>query len=192
MGGGAGAGLFLLAALAGLAGIPSYPLVAVALALVAAGFFLVWLEIGRPWRFINVLFYPRQSWMTRESMVALAFFALGLAAVWSGSRGLLAAAALAALGFLYCQARILAAAKGIPAWRAPRIVPLIVTTGLSEGAGLFLAATALVSPLEPMQTVAAASLAMLTAVRGVVWRAYLVSLESGGAPIRTLEVLRAF
>ena len=27
---------------------------------------------------------------------------------------------------------------------------------------------------------------------GVVWRAYLDSLESGGAPIRTLEVLRAF
>jgi phenylacetyl-CoA:acceptor oxidoreductase subunit 1 len=192
MGGGAGTGLFLFAALAALAGIPSYPLVLVALALVAAGLFLVWLEIGRPWRFINVLFYPRQSWMTREAWIGLAFFVLSLAAVWLGSSNLLGAAALAALGFLYCQARILAAAKGIPAWRAPRIVPLIVTTGLCEGAGLFLAAAALVSPLEPMQTAAAASLAMLTAVRGVVWRAYLVSLESGGAPIRTLEVLRAF
>jgi Fe-S-cluster-containing dehydrogenase component/DMSO reductase anchor subunit len=192
MGGGAGTGLFLFAALAGLAGIPSYLLVLVALALVAAGLFFVWLEIGRPWRFINVLLYPQQSWMTRESMVALAFFVLGLAALWSGSSNLLGAAALAALGFLYCQARILAAAKGIPAWRAPRIVPLIVTTGLSEGAGLFLAAAALVSPLEPMQTAAAASLAGLTVVRAVVWRAYLDSLESGGAPIRALEVLRAF
>ena len=192
MGGGAGAGLFLLAALAGLAGIPSDPLALVALALVAAGLLCVGLEIGRPWRFLNVLLHPQQSWMTRESIAGLAFFALGLAAVWSGSRTMFAATALAGLGFLYCQARILAAAKGIPAWRDPRIVPLIITTGLCEGAGLFLAAAVMVSPLEPMRTAAAAGLAVLAAVRGVVWRAYLDSLESGGAPIRTLEVLRAF
>jgi phenylacetyl-CoA:acceptor oxidoreductase subunit 1 len=189
--GGAGAGLFVLAVLAGLASASPVSLALVALALVAAGLFCVWLEIGRPWRFINVLLHPQQSWMTRESIVALAFFALGLAALWSGSRGMLAAAALAALGFLYCQARVLAAAKGIPAWRAPRIVPLIIVTGLCEGAGLFLAASALLAPLAPMRMAAAAGLAVLAAMRAVVWRAYLDSLD-GGAPSRTLEVLRAF
>jgi phenylacetyl-CoA:acceptor oxidoreductase subunit 2 len=71
-------------------------------------------------------------------------------------------------------------------------VPLILTTGICEGAGLFLAASALVSPLAAMRPTAAAGLAVLAALRGVVWRAYLDSLESGGAPIRTLEVLRAF
>ena len=46
-------------------------------------------------------------------------------------------AALLALVFLYCQARILQAAKGIPAWREPLTVPLLVATGLAEGAGLY-------------------------------------------------------
>ena len=43
-----------------------------------------------------------------------------------------------ALAFIYCQARILYGAKGIPAWREPLPVPLIVLTGLTEGAGLLL------------------------------------------------------
>jgi phenylacetyl-CoA:acceptor oxidoreductase subunit 1 len=191
MGGGSGTGLFVFAAAAGLAGIPAYPLVLAALAMIGAGLFFVWLEIGRPWRFINVLFYPQQSWMTREAWVGLVAFALGLAAVWLESRWLLGAAALATLGFLYCQARLLSAAKGIPAWRDPRAVPLIVTTGICEGAGLFLVATALMSAFGPLR-MAAASLAVIAAVRGVVWRAYVDSLEGGGAPIRTLEVLRRF
>jgi hypothetical protein len=40
--------------------------------------------------------------------------------------------------FLYCQARILRAAKGIPAWRTPWVVPLIVLSGLAEGGALLL------------------------------------------------------
>ena len=46
-----------------------------------------------------------------------------------------AAAAIAAIAFVYCQARILRAAKGIPAWREPMLVPLIVATALAEGGG---------------------------------------------------------
>jgi len=45
------------------------------------------------------------------------------------------ACALAALAFVYCQARILRASKGIPAWRAPELVPLILASALAEGAG---------------------------------------------------------
>jgi hypothetical protein len=42
----------------------------------------------------------------------------------------------AAAAFLYCQARILRAAMGIPAWRGPWVVPLIVVSGLAEGGAL--------------------------------------------------------
>jgi phenylacetyl-CoA:acceptor oxidoreductase subunit 2 len=47
-------------------------------------------------------------------------------------------AAIAAAAFLYCQARILRASKGIPAWRAPLVVPLILLSGLAEGGALLL------------------------------------------------------
>jgi phenylacetyl-CoA:acceptor oxidoreductase 26-kDa subunit len=49
-----------------------------------------------------------------------------------------AAAAVTALSYAYCQSRMLHAAKGIPAWRQPLIVPLIVATALAEGGGAFL------------------------------------------------------
>jgi phenylacetyl-CoA:acceptor oxidoreductase subunit 2 len=50
----------------------------------------------------------------------------------------LPAAAAAALAFVWCQGRILRASKGIPAWRAPQVGLLIVSTSLAEGAGLCL------------------------------------------------------
>ena len=123
--GGAGSGLLVFSPL--LEG--SLPVLA-ALALVAAGLAAVWLEIGRKLRAVNVFFNPFTSWMTRESFAALLLFALGI--------GYPPLAAPVALVFLYCQARILHASKGIPAWRAPEVVPLIVFTGLAEGAGLAL------------------------------------------------------
>lgn len=134
--GGAGSGL-----LAATAFLPSSrPIVVViALALIAAGLSAVWLEIGRKLRAVHVFFNPFTSWMTRESFAAALVFALGGSFLVFGERPLLYGAGLAAAAFLYCQARILNAAKGIPAWREPRIVALILWTGLAEGAGLALA-----------------------------------------------------
>lgn len=129
--GGAGAGLAIAAALAG-----STPALALAMGMIAAGLFAVWLEIGRKLRALHVLFNPFTSWMTREAFAAALFFPLALGALFVPQA--LPAAALAAAAFLYCQARILHAARGIPAWRAPELVPLIVATGLAEGAGLAL------------------------------------------------------
>jgi phenylacetyl-CoA:acceptor oxidoreductase subunit 2 len=123
--GGAGSGLIVAAALAG----EPYALLAGAV-MIAAGLGAVWLEIGRKLRALHVLFNPFTSWMTREAFAALVLFPAAL------FYPLLAAPV--ALVFLYCQARILRAAKAIPAWRAPQVVPLIVTTGLAEGAGLAL------------------------------------------------------
>jgi phenylacetyl-CoA:acceptor oxidoreductase subunit 2 len=113
------------------------------MALIGAGLISVWFEIGRPLRAMNVGFNPFTSWMTRESFAAGLVFALGLAAAWLGSQPLAEAAALAALVFVYCQGRLLQAAKGIPAWRVPALIWLVFTTALAEGAGLLVALVAL-------------------------------------------------
>jgi phenylacetyl-CoA:acceptor oxidoreductase 26-kDa subunit len=133
--GGSGGGLMVAAALV----LPPSPwLPALALALVAAGLAAVWLEIGKKWRALHVLFHPLSSWMTRESFAALVLFPLGIGAIALPEPWPLRAAGVAALAFVWCQARILRAAKAIPAWRAPEIVLLVVATGLAEGAGLCL------------------------------------------------------
>ena len=131
--GGAGSGLIVFAAIVEL---DAPWAVALALMLIAGGLGAVWLEIGRKLRALHVLFNPFTSWMTREAFVAVLLFPLGLGSIFVPQA--LPAAAVAALAFLYCQARILRAAKGIPAWRAPEVVPLVVATGLAEGAGLAL------------------------------------------------------
>src|SRR5262245_14636116 len=131
--GGSGAGLIAAAA---LFDPPSpWPLVC-ALALIGVGLTAVWLEIGKKARALHVLFNPYTSWMARESFAAALVFPLALGSVLT--LRLIPAAAIAALLFLWCQARILRATRGIPAWRAPQVVPLVICTGLAEGAGLAL------------------------------------------------------
>lgn len=133
MAGGAGSGLVAWSAFDG-----TRPLgMALGALAVAGGLLAVWAEIGRPWRAMNVLLHARRSWMTREALVAPLLLAAALAAA-SGLRGAAWWAAAAALGFVYCQARILAAARGIPAWREPRIVPLVLLTALAEGGGAWM------------------------------------------------------
>jgi phenylacetyl-CoA:acceptor oxidoreductase subunit 2 len=130
--GGTGAGLLVATAMAVSAPRPA---ILLALLLVAGGLGAVWLEIGRKLRAIHVLFNPRTSWMTRESFAAVVLFAFGICALLLPLAWLTYACGAAALAFVYCQARILRASKGIPAWRAPEVVPLILTSALAEGAG---------------------------------------------------------
>lgn len=134
--GGAGGGLVAFTALAQVAGPARAALFLAGLALVGAGLASVWLELGRPWRALNVFRNPRTSWMAREAIAGSALFVAGLAAA-AGVAGAGWVAAAFALAFVFCQARMLHAARGIPAWRAGALVPLLVTTGLAEGAGLF-------------------------------------------------------
>lgn len=131
--GGTGSGLLVVVA---LSFTNNDYLVLASLALMAAGLGAVWLEIGRKLRAVHVFFNPFTSWMTRESFAAVVVFVLGIAYLFFAERMLLYGAALAAAVFLWCQARMLHGAKGIPAWRAPQVVPLVVATGLAEGAGL--------------------------------------------------------
>ena len=141
MAGGAGSGLVVATACgAALAGTPRWPFVLAAV-LVAVGLVSVWAEIGRPWRALNVVLHARSSWMTREALLAPALLLLALAAALLPAAAAAAAAplaALSALAFVYCQGRMLRAARGIPTWREPAIVPLIVATALAEGAALWL------------------------------------------------------
>ena len=177
VGGGAGSGLILFAGVAAASGMPFRLPLAVGLAAVAAGLSLVWLEIGRPWRALNVFFHPQTSWMTREGIVATVLLPLGLLALAFASVPLALAAAVLAAAFLYCQARILRAARAIPAWRQARIVPLILASGLAEGGGLFL----LLGGVRPgfLLLALAAGLA-----REVAWAAYRAGLaaEPAAAP----------
>jgi phenylacetyl-CoA:acceptor oxidoreductase subunit 2 len=164
--GGSGAGLLVAAALA-------YPdnrvPVLIGLGLIAAGLGVVWLEIGRKLRAINVFFNPFTSWMTRESFAAVLVFALGAAALWR-PQPFLPAAAAAGLAFVFCQGQILRASKGIPAWRAPQVVLLIVSTSLAEGAGLCLMFTT--TPL----LLAWFGLALI--LRGFAWTRYAAAVKS--------------
>jgi len=142
IGGGSGAGLIAIAAVAAVSGAPFRLALALGLGGVAAGLSLVWLEIGKPWRAFNVFFHARTSWMTREGMVAIVLIPVGAIACLTGNVPAALFAALLAAGFLFCQARILRAARGIPAWRQEQIVTLILATGLAEGSGIFLIAGA--------------------------------------------------
>jgi phenylacetyl-CoA:acceptor oxidoreductase subunit 2 len=185
--GGAGGGLLLATALASGHGEDLRPLVVVALALVGVGLFAVWLEIGRPWRALNVYLNAATSWMTREAMVAPLLFASGAAAVMFNLPAAFWVAGLLGLAYVYCQAHMLHANKGIPAWRHASCAGMIVATDLAEGAGL-LCAGALVWPGLASFGVL---LAGLLAVRLLAWWRYLASLRSTGVPLGTSKVFDA-
>jgi phenylacetyl-CoA:acceptor oxidoreductase subunit 2 len=176
--GGAGAGLLVFTVLSGVSGLAGTLLVLAGLGLVGLGLLCVWLEIGRPWRALNVFLRPGSSWMTREALVSLLLFPLGLGVVL-GLRALAPLLLIVALGFVYCQARIVQAGKGIPAWREPLTVPLLITTGLAEGGGLFwLAGT------WPARggTWLALLLGALVLARWLLWRAWRQRIAGSAAP----------
>jgi phenylacetyl-CoA:acceptor oxidoreductase subunit 2 len=187
VGGGTGTGFLVAVAIVAMLGAPSRLLAAIGLAFVGAGLTCVWLEIGRPWRALNVFFNPRTSWMSREAALAPILFAVGGLGVLFAAPAAMLAAAVLGLGFLYCQARILQAAKGIPAWRQQETIPLIFATGMTEGFGMFVLAAPLAG-LEPVW--AAVILLALLAFRFEALRRYATKLQAGAAPkpaVRALE-----
>ena len=178
--GGTGAGFILFAAFAPLTQRLNQLGLLIGLVLVGAGLISVWTEIGRRLRAAHVFFNPFTSWMTRESFVALVLFAAGLTAIWIGTPQLSALTALAALGFIYCQGRILRASKGIPAWREPTITWLIFWTAVAEGAGLFLVFGALAGAGVP--GLAGGMLVVAVVARAVAWSVYRRRVEADLVP----------
>ena len=184
--GGSGGALILMAAIAAWPGTPTLVIGLAALAFVGMGLFLVWLEIGRPWRFLHVFFHPQTSWMTREASVSLLLFATTFMGILLQAPTLLAAAGLLGFLYLYCQGRILKASKGIPAWREPAVVPLIISTGLAEGAAI-LSILLIFSNAEQMWLLYL--LMGLLACRLVSWQHYRQRLALNNAPRAALKIL---
>jgi len=183
--GGAGAGLVVFAA-PGPAGPLRVPMLLAGLALIAIGLTCVWFEIGRPLRALNVFLNPRTSWMSREAYVAAVLIPVGLGAA-AGVEGLPWLAAALALAFVYCQGRMLNAARGIPAWRERLTPALIVSTGLAEGGGWFVALTSLFD--RPNRMLGWALLALII-VRAALWAVWRRRLGRVAAP-RALRAIDA-
>ncbi len=195
IGGGTGAGLRVFAAVGATVGVPYFVPGLVGLAFVGLGLVMVWFEIGKPWRAMNVFFRPQTSWMSRESLAAVLLFLIGvvaLASAWPGVRlpwamsspvapALLTA--LAGLGFLSCQLGMVYAVRGIPAWRERMVMPLLGLSGLAEGSGLYLIFTVLLGRLSPSMLIIALGLII---ARALAWQFYLMALDRSHVPQLTV------
>lgn len=185
--GGAGSGLLLAAP-----ALPSGPAHAWSLplgvALVGLGLIGVWTEIGRPLRALHVFFNPWTSWMAREAVAGVALFSATLIAFFQPST--ISAWAMAACAglFAWCQARMLKASKGIPAWREPSIVPFMLATAIAEGSAIaLLIALACNAQGDILYGLLAAALV----ARAIAWRAYCARVlpKLNGAPRAALETV---
>jgi phenylacetyl-CoA:acceptor oxidoreductase 26-kDa subunit len=187
IGGGMGGGLIVFAVLSGATGAALAVLLLAGLALVGFGLLCVSLELGRPLRALNVFRNPRTSWMAREAWTSVLLVPATLAAA-SGVPGVAWLALALALAFVYCQARLLQAAKGIAAWREPMLRPLLVTTGLVEGGGLLL-----VAALGPIRVPAALVVlfGVLVLARWALWRLYRRRVDAKLAPRAAAALDRA-
>lgn len=184
--GGTGSALMLMIAIASFPETPPLALGLTALAFIGMGLFIVWLEIGKPWRFLHVYFHPQTSWMTREASVAILLFPIAFVGIVFKIPAMITLAGFLGLLFLYCQARILLASKGIPSWCKPTILPLIISTGLVEGTALLLMFLLI---LDSIQGWALYLLLVLLAVRTQSWNRYLQQLVTARAPEQTIQVL---
>ena len=182
IGGGTGTGLIVASAMAAAAGMEVRLALATGLCCVMLGLSMVWLEIGKPWRALNVFFHPQTSWMTREGILAAPLAAAAAGYVLLGHPALLVPIVVLALGFLECQARILKASRGIPAWKQPEIVAFIIATGLAEGSG---AALVIGEPSTMM-----AAIALVAGLgRELAWARYGRGLRRDQAPQGTMDCL---
>jgi phenylacetyl-CoA:acceptor oxidoreductase subunit 2 len=191
--GGMTSGLVVIAYLAYLTGrLPQavlLPLQFIAGVGMAVGLFCVFLEIARKFRFLNVLRRPQTSWMTRETYVVALFYPTLLADLIWPTGILHLAVAIEAAAFLYCQARILAAGRGIPAWRAPLMPWMLIATGLLEGAGLLAVATVLQPAAVGAAPFAATAGLVLAVLNGGMWWQYRQDARAAGIGPMARDVL---
>ena len=185
MAGGAGGGVIVVTALAGTEGAARAVLVLAGLALIGTGLLAVWHELGRPRRALNVFLHARTSWMSREAIAATLLVPATLGAAAGVAACSWASAALAA-AFVVCQARMLQASRGIPAWREPLVVPLLVVSALAEGAGIFIAASTLLPIGTPGATLVLGALALLRIVAWLIYRRAVARTASVSA-LRALD-----
>lgn len=157
-------------------------------ALVATGLFFVFLKIGRQARFWRAATRWQSSWMTRELYAALVFFPSVLASLVAPGPLPFGLATASAVAFLFCQAKILHRARGIPAWRAPLVPRMIVASGLLEGWGALAIALAVLGGAHGALPAAGIALAALNAL---FWRSYVADARPQGIPPLARRVLDA-
>ena len=157
------------------------------------GLLCVLMKIGRKMRFLRVLLRPQTSWMTRETYAVAVFYPVLAADLLWPHPILHLLTALAALAFLYCQARILHMARGIPAWRVDLVPGMLVMAGLLEGVGLLAIATALAPEAlnTPFWLISAAGI-ILTLANALLWQRYISRAAENGLPISSREELLRF
>lgn len=184
--GGMSSGLMLLAWIAhlmfGLSGQAFVRIATGAGGVMAVGLFFVFLKIGRKARFLNVLLRPQSSWMTRETYCVGVIYPALAWDLLAPRPWLHALIGIAALGFLICQARILYASKGIPAWRAPLIPWLLTATGLLEGLGLYAIAHAFAPESIALGKGPAMLGALAALATGLLWLWYRLGAKRAGIP----------
>lgn len=197
--GGIGTGLALTGAAAmsvgALAPSAGSTLFFVSAVLVAIGLFCVFLKIGRQMRFWRAATRWQTSWMTRELYASLVFFPSVLACLVAPGPVAFAFAAVSAAVFLFCQAKILHKARGIPAWRVPLMPWMLIATALLEGAGALAIVAATLGATwrtAAWPSFAAASIVVLTVLNALLWRAYVGSARANGIPPLSRQVLEAF
>jgi len=198
-----GSGLAIIASLAHAAGgVDAWELTwwyAWSGLIMALGLFAVFLEIARKRRFLYAVLRPQSSWMTRELYCVAVFYPAIVTDFFLPHPVLHAIAALAAAAFLYCQARILQAAKGIPAWRVPLMPSMLLASGLLEGAGVFCALSAVFAPTlfaapVPVGVAYGTPLVpgvglLLAAINAVLWHRYRASAKARGIPPLARDVI---
>src|SRR5262249_14987244 len=140
--------------------------------IMALGLFCVFLKIGRKLRFWRAVSRPQTSWMTRELYAVAVFYPVVLANLLLPSALLSLIGCVIWLAFLWCQAKILHKARGIPAWRVPLMPWMLIATSLLEGTGLLALLLAWLKGLgQPGILVPVTGLA-LVAVNAALWIAY--------------------
>ncbi len=182
IGGGTGTGLLMASVVAAAFGPTTPVTMAAGAVFVMLGLSMVWLEIGKPWRALHVFFHPQTSWMTREGIIAGPLVAAVGAWVVLGLSAALPLVFVLAAGFLFCQARMLRASRGIPAWKQAEVVPFLIATGVAEGTGMM----AVLGGSSPALVgfALAAGLA-----REAAWWAYGRGLARSHAPKASMDVL---
>lgn len=189
----AGAGAALPSFTLALGGLPAVTLDLFHLgaAFMGLGLLSVFMEINRQLRFANVVRGWRTSWMSREAIVAVLFMAVVAVMLFVESTALSLLAAIFGVLFLYFQARILQAGKGVPTWRPKIMTAMLVSTGLFEGSGLLaiaLAATGTTLPGALGQAVPVAGIALgLLSIH--LWQRYMRYCEEN-VPVESFAVLK--
>ncbi|MFP6761740.1 MAG: DmsC/YnfH family molybdoenzyme membrane anchor subunit, partial [Rhodospirillales bacterium] len=148
-------------------------------------------KIGRKLRAFYVVLKPQNSWMSREVYAVGLLYLAGLIDYFSPSNFMHLIVAIAALTFLYCQARILHSAKGIPTWRAPKIPWILLATGFYEGFGLLAIYSFIYPQSIPLPSILPVGGLILAAINALLWQNYMMSLGDVGVGQKSQNLLLA-